>query len=124
LEGKWSEQKIKKAIGIISELIERYEPNVLAIKKLHPARRMENLLRLANKIKEFVKRKGLKVCQYSIKEIEKSLIKGKELNKSNLFEVLAIHYPALYSDLKNERICKNPYNFRTLEAVALCAASI
>ena len=60
LKGNWSKEKIKKAIKIISEFIDRYEPDALAIKKLHPSRRSRNLAQLTAKIKEFSRRKGLK----------------------------------------------------------------
>jgi len=53
LDGKWSNEKIKKAIKILSDFFYQYEPTVMVIKKLHPSRRSENLLRLTNKIKEF-----------------------------------------------------------------------
>lgn len=123
LEGKWSEEKIKKAIGIVNDLIERYELNVLAIKKLHPSRRTENLLRLANKIKDFARRKKLKVYQYSIKEVEKLFIESEKLNKRNLIKEMVKIYPLLHHDLKIEQSHKNPYYFRMFEAVALAAAS-
>lgn len=119
LEGKWSEGKIKKAIEIVSDLIDQYEPNVLVIKKLHPARRTEKLMRLANKIKGFAQRKKLKVYQYSIKEIEKSLIEGRKLNKRNMIEALAKKYSALHYNLKKEQNQRNPYHFRMFEAAAL-----
>lgn len=122
LEGRWSEEKIEKAIGVVSELIERYELDVLAIKKLHPSRRTENLLRLSDKIKNFARLKKLKVFQYSIKDIEKSYIVDEKLNKRNLFEALVKFYPELYPELKKEQSYKNPYHTRIIEAVALASA--
>jgi Holliday junction resolvasome RuvABC endonuclease subunit len=122
LEGKWSEEKIKKAIKILSELFKQYEPNVLVIKKLHPSRRSENLLRLTNKIKNFVRQKKMKVFKYSIKEIEKILIKGEKLNKRNLIEAMVKLYPALHNDLKIEQSHKNRYHIRMFEAVALACS--
>ena len=122
LEGRWSEEKIKKAIGVVSELIERYELDILAIKKLHPSRRTENLLRLSDKIKNFARLKKLKVFQYSIKDIEKSYIVDEKLNKRNLFEALVKFYPELYPELKKEQSYKNPYHTRIIEAVALASA--
>lgn len=122
LEGRWSEEKIKQAIGVVSELIERYELDVLAIKKLHPSRRTENLLRLSDKIKNFARLKKLKVFQYSIKDIEKSYIVDEKLNKRNLFEALVKFYPELYPELKKEQSYKNPYHTRIIEAVALASA--
>ena len=122
LEGRWSEEKIKKAIGVVSELIERYELDVLAIKKLHPSRRTENLLRMSDKIKNFARLKKLKVFQYSIKDIEKFYIVDEKLNKRNLFEALVKFYPELYPELKKEQSYKNPYHTRIIEAVALASA--
>ena len=122
LEGKWSEEKLKKATEILSELFNQYEPNALAIKKLHPSRRTENLLRLSDKIKNFARLKKLKVFQYSIKDIEKSYIVDEKLNKRNLFEALVKFYPELYPELKKEQSYKNPYHTRIFEAVALASA--
>jgi Holliday junction resolvasome RuvABC endonuclease subunit len=122
LDGKWSIEKIKKAIRIISELIDLHSPGLLVIKKLHPSRRTKNLLRLANKIKNLARRKGLKIHRYSIKEIEKCFIEGGKLNKRNLIEAMVRHYPELHSDLKKEKSHKNPYYFRVFEAVALASA--
>jgi Holliday junction resolvasome RuvABC endonuclease subunit len=119
LEGKWSEEKIKKAIKIVSELIERYEPNAMAIKKLHPSRRSKNLVRLVVKIKELARKKRLKVYQYSIKDIEKFFVDGGKLNKPNLIKTMVKLYPALHYDLKNERSHKNSYYIWMFEAVAM-----
>jgi len=121
LKGKWSKEKMKKAIEIISEFIECYEPGVLAIKKLHPSRRSRNLVQLAARIKEFSKRKGLKVYQYSIKDVEEFFIEEDKLNKKNLVEAIISEYPALFHELKREKSHKNPYFIRMFEAVALAA---
>ena len=121
LEGKWSEEKIKKVTEILSELFDKYEPNALAIKKLHPSRRSENLLRLANKIKEFVRRRRIRVYQYSIKEIENCFIENEKLNKRNLIEAMVKLYPMLHNELRKEQSHKNLYYFRVFEAVALAS---
>jgi glycerophosphoryl diester phosphodiesterase len=112
---------MKKAIEIISEFIECYERGVLAIKKLHPSRRSRNLVQLAARIKEFSKRKGLKVYQYSIKDVEEFFIEEDKLNKKNLVEAIISEYPALFHELKREKSHKNPYFIRMFEAVALAA---
>ena len=122
LEGKWSEEKLKKTTEILSELFNQYEPNALAIKKLHPSRRTENLLRLTNKIKEFARRKKIRVCQFALKEIEKLFIEDKKLNRQNLMEAIAKQYPMLYHELKKEQNQKNPYYFRMFDAIALASA--
>jgi len=121
LKGKWSKEKMKKAIGIISDFIERYETAVLAIKKLHPSRRSQNLTLLVARIKEFSKRRGLKVYQYSIKELEDFFVENEKLNKRNLAEAVVSKYPVLSHDLNEERSHKNPYHIRAVEAVALAS---
>jgi Holliday junction resolvasome RuvABC endonuclease subunit len=121
LKGKWSKEKMKKAMKIISDFIERYEPGALAIKKLHSSRRSKNLVRLVARIKEFSKRKGLKVYQYSIKELEDFFIQEEKLNKKNLAEAVISEYPILSHELNKEKSHKNPYHIRMFEAVALAS---
>ncbi len=122
LSGKWSNKKMHKALAIISENLEKYQPNILVIKKLHPSRRSENLLRLATKIKEFSSRKKLKVCQYSIKELEKFFIDKEKLNKVNLIKAIVQLHTMLHHDLTRETNHKNAYFIRGFEAVALASA--
>ena len=122
LGGKWSEGKKEKAIEIVSAFIARYEPNILAIKKLHPLRRTENLLRLSNWIKKFARRRKISIFQYSIKEIERYFVEDQKLNKRNLIDAIMKLYPMLHHDHKKEQTHKNPYYFRMFEAVALASA--
>jgi Holliday junction resolvasome RuvABC endonuclease subunit len=122
LKGKWSKEKMKKAIEVISDFIERYEPNILAIKKLHPARKSSNLARLVARIKEFSRRKNLKVYQYSIKDVEEFFIREDKLNKKNLTEAIVSENPALFHELQKEKSNKNFYYIRVFEAAALASA--
>jgi Holliday junction resolvasome RuvABC endonuclease subunit len=121
LKGEWSKEKMKRATEIISDFVERYEPGVLAIKKLHPSRRSQNLARLVTRIKEISKRKGIKVYQYSIKDLEEFFIQDDKLNKKNLAEAIVSENPALFHELKKEKSHKNPYHIRAIEAVALAS---
>lgn len=113
---------MEKAIEIISDFVGRFRPGVLSIKRLQPSRRSENLLRLANKIKEFSSCKKIKVCQYSNEEIESFFIEAGKLNKRNLIEAIANLYPILHHDLAKERSHKNVYYIRVFEAIALASA--
>jgi Holliday junction resolvasome RuvABC endonuclease subunit len=121
LKGKWSKEKMKRATEIISDFVERYEPGVLAIKKLHPSRRSQNLARFVARIKEFSRRKSLKVYQYSIKDLEQFFIEEDKLNKKNLAEAIVLENPALFHELQKEKAHKNPYFIRVFEAVALAS---
>jgi Holliday junction resolvasome RuvABC endonuclease subunit len=121
LKGKWSPEKMKKTLSIISEFVERYEPNILAIKKLHSSRRSQYLARLVTKIKEISSRNGLKIYQYSIKNLEEFFVQDEKLNKKNLAEAVISEYPILSHELNREKNHKNVYHIRMFEAVALGA---
>ena len=119
LEGKWSKEKMEKAKEVISDLIVRYDLNILAIKRLHPSRTSRNLNRLVAKIKEFSKRKGLRVYDYSLKNLERFFCPGEKINKGQMAELIASEYPFLLPVLEKERKNKNSYAIRMFEAIAL-----
>lgn len=119
IAGNWSKEKIKKARMIVSGLIEQYEPDALAIKRFHPSRSSKNLNRLAEKIKGLAKSNGLKVYQYSIKELENFFSSEERINKKELIEIIVSKYPFLSYELEKEKAHKNPYYIRMFEAVAL-----
>jgi Holliday junction resolvasome RuvABC endonuclease subunit len=119
LKGVWSKGKIKKAKAILSDLIDRYDVNVLAIKKLHPSRSSKNLDRLATIIKEFSKRKGLKVYQYSLKDVKDFFSLGTKINKRQMAELIVTQYPFLGHPFEKEKRNRNPYFIRMFEAIAL-----
>jgi len=120
-KGRWSKEKPNKLMLIVRSFIDRYEPDVLAIKKLQCSRSSENLNRLIHRIKQLSKRKGLRVHQYSIKEVEKFFFPEGKTNKRKLAEILALKYPELSHELKKEKANKNPYHIRMFEAAALGA---
>jgi len=120
---KWSEHKIKKIKNTILSLIDEYEPNVLALKKLHPSRSSKNLRLLTTWIKELCRRKGLRILQFSIKELEDFFLLNEKLNKKNLTKKISSEYPELIHQINKENNNKNPYFIRMFEAVALSSMS-
>ena len=119
LNAKGIENRTKKAKEIISDYIQQYSPQVLAIKKLNLKRSSKNLNSLARKIKEFAKRKGLAVCQLKLSEVKKPFALGQRINKKNLAELVISRYPELLFDFEKEKKNKNTYYQRMFEAVAL-----
>lgn len=119
LKGIWSKEKVERIKAIISDLIERYELNALALKKLHPSRSSKNLNQLVAKIKEFSKRKGLRVYEYSIKDLERFLSPKEKINKKQMAEFVVSEYPFLFHVFEKEKKNKNPYAIRMFEAIAL-----
>ena len=122
LDGKWSKDKIDKAIGVISDHVDLYDLNTVALKELHPARSSKNLRLLVSRINVLARQKKLRISQFSIKELEKFLLEEVKYNKKNLAEKMAVDYPCLIHELEKENTNKNSYNQRTFEAVALGAA--
>lgn len=121
-KGKWSKEKMEKIKNTVLSFINHYEPNILAIKNLPPSRRSENLKYLVSRIKEFVKRRDLKVYQYSIKELEKFFLPDEKKNKKNLVKKLTSEYSELFHEFNREKRNKNPYYLKMFEAVALASA--
>jgi len=119
LNAKGIEEKIKKVKKIISDFIERYEPQVLAVKKLDLKKSSKNLNSLARKIKEFAKRKGLTICQMKLSEVKEWILPGRRINKKELAQIMVSRFPELLFDFKKERRNKNTYYERMFEAVAL-----
>ena len=121
IHGKWSREKMKKIKMIILSFIDQYEPNILAIKKLHPSRSSQNLKYLVTKIKELSKNNGLKVYQYSTKELENFFQLEEKTNKTKMAKTLASEYPDLFHEFNREKSNKNTYYIRMFEAVALAS---
>jgi Holliday junction resolvasome RuvABC endonuclease subunit len=118
LDAKGASAKRGKVYKILSALIDRYRPNVLAIKKLHPSRCSSNLKRLTEEIKIYCARKDMKIFSYSLRDLESSLLPEGKINKKKLAEALAAEYPALIYELGLERKHTQPYHIRLFEAVA------
>jgi len=121
INGKWSKRKQQKILVIVRTFIEQYQPDVLAIKKLHHSRSSGNLNQLVSRIKQHSKRKGLKVYQYTIKELEAFFFGEAKANKNKLAEILTSKYPFLVHEFNKENANKNSYHIRVFEAVALGA---
>jgi Holliday junction resolvasome RuvABC endonuclease subunit len=118
VKGEWSPAKSKKIGRILTGFLEEYQPDAVAIKKLHPSRTSANLHGLVNRFKDICRERGIPVYEYRIKHIEKVVLTGK-LNKRKLAETLAELYPVLTAEIEKERKNRNSYHTQMFEAVAL-----
>jgi Holliday junction resolvasome RuvABC endonuclease subunit len=119
--GKWSTEKYRETITILSRFFERHSPDVIVVKRLDPSRSSVGLDRLVERIIALAEKKGLKVCRYGLKELEAFFHGEGPSNKRKMAEIIASQYPILYSELDQERRNKNPYYLRMFEAVGLAA---
>lgn len=121
IKGKWSKEKSQKIKILVRSLVEQYQPDVLAIKQLHLSRSSAKLNRLVSQIRQFSKRKGLRIYQYSIKDLKDFFSPEGRISKKQLAGIVASKYPALLHEFIKEKTNKNPYHIRMFEAVALGA---
>jgi len=119
LKGTRSKGKVERTKEILSDLIDRYDLNVLAIKKLHRSRSSKNLNRLTARIREFARRRGLRIYEYSLGDLEEFFSPEEKINKKQLAELVASEHPFLLPVLEKERKNRNPYATRMFEAIAL-----
>ena len=122
MEGKWSPEKLVKAMHVISALIADYQPNTIAIKRPHPSRTSAQLDELCREIIEMAEKHGIEIQDYSIEEIETFHGQGTRINKARLAKLVCVKYPALARALRREQRSSNPYHVRMFEAVALACA--
>jgi hypothetical protein len=96
-----------------------YAVDVISIKRLNPSRSSIGLDRLVQKIIALSEKKGIRVYQYGIKELEAFFYSEGRSNKKKMAEIIASEYPVLFHELSSENKNKNPYHLRMFEAVAV-----
>ncbi len=112
-------KRIDRLKSVVREAAERDSINCLAVKRVHPSRRSEFVGQVTTGLKRWASQNGQIIREYSIKEIEASLIYSQRLNKRSLMEEIAARFPFLYPELEKERHNRNSYSVRMFEAVAL-----
>lgn len=119
VNGKGVKEKTKKVRSIVLSFIEQHNPDVIVIKKLNPSHSPSNLNKIVGNIKDLSKRKGIRVYEYSIKDMETRMSPKERINKKKMTKIIASKYPDLLYELKKEESSKNSYYIRMFEAVAL-----
>lgn len=117
------DEKIKLITSFITQLIEKHEISILAIKIIHPSRSSPNLSKIISAIRVIGKKSHVTISEFTITEMKQLL--GKELqidsmkNKKILMEEVVTLYPFLFGEADKEKMHKNKYYTRMFEAVAL-----
>jgi hypothetical protein len=117
--GRTPSGKLGCVRAILRDCIERYDPDVLSIKRLHRSRSSPRLRDLTRKIIVLSRRRGIEVHLFSIRDLEGAHCAETTKNKRKLAEAVVSMYPALTHALQHEKANKNPYHIRMFEAVAL-----
>jgi Holliday junction resolvasome RuvABC endonuclease subunit len=119
ISAKTPRGRVRVASQIIKDAIERFQPDTLAVKRLHPSRTSTSLDRLTDSIKKLSRLRKLKLHQYSITALKYVLCSGAKGNKRQLAAEVAGRYPVLSREFRKEMANRNPYYLRMFEAVAL-----
>ncbi len=119
LQGLAAENRSAKVMDILAGFIDRYQPAALAIKRLHPSRSSAALNLMAADIRDYCQRRGLKIYDYAIGELENALLPDGQTNKKELAKAIVAIYPELAPELKREESHRNAYFVRLFEAAAL-----
>lgn len=110
---------IRVANQIVKHSIERFQPDTLALKRLHSSRSSSALDRLTDSICQIARIRKIKIHQYSITELKKTLCSETKSNRRRLATEVSAAYPVLSHELQKEIGNRNPYYLRMFEAVAL-----
>jgi len=119
VRGKEVGEKRRFVRDIIIEQRNRYGVNVLALKKLHPARSSQSLRYITSEVTSFAASLGLTLHEFSIGDLKTKLLPTERGNKRELMEEVAARYPFLFRDVRQEEKNKNPYRIRMFEAVGM-----
>lgn len=127
VKGKWTAEKKKKIGCKCQAFIDEWNPDYVAIKKLHPARSSPALKEQIAELKQICRTRQIPVYEYPIEYLEEVILSEK-FNKKNLVETLFEQYPVLFSEMAKERIIfsqmekkgsdKKIYHTRMFEALA------
>lgn len=124
---RWSSRKKKKIGHILQNMLEEFNPDYVALKKLHPSRSSPELTEQTTKLKELCRARDIPVYEYPIQYLE-NIILTERMNKKKLNESIYELYPVLFHEIEKERLRfeKNKkrsneriYYTRMFEAVAL-----
>ncbi len=118
---KMCKKKLDRIMYSISDFIKKYNPDTIALKKLHSSKSSKKLDHLVNQIKEFAGKNNINVYEYSIKEMENYFSPDQRISKNKMGEIVVSKYPELFYELKKENYNFNAYYIRMFEAVALAS---
>lgn len=111
--------KLASVRTLIDRYIAEYEPNMMVMKRLHPARSTTGLAKQCRDIERQAAVYYLPIHSYSIDEIKQFLLPHQRINKMTLSKVISEYYPVLNRLFQREQNALNPYHVRMFEAVAL-----
>jgi hypothetical protein len=118
------QEKAAAVTGLLAGIIDRYDINMLVVKKIHPSRSSKNLEHILREIRGLARKRDMDFRELTIDDVERRIDSERVGNKRLLMDKVAARYPDLYLELEREKRNKNPYLVRMFEAVALGVACL
>ena len=115
----WSGDKRRAILGTIDRICEYHGIQVLALKKIDPLKSSPQLDRLVGSILKRARRNGIKICQYSLSDLDYDLQTGKNQSKGELTEKVANKHPEVQKEYLLERNNRKEYYTKMFEAIAM-----
>src|SRR5262245_50346560 len=110
---------VRVAGRIVREAMDRFQPDALAVKRLHARRTSRTLNRLTNSFGDLARQRKIKVHYFSIQDLKAALCSEAKGNKRFLAAEIVAAYPMLSLYLQKEMENRHPYHLRMFEAVGL-----
>jgi len=115
----WSKNKRKMILATIDRICEYHRIQVVIMKKMEPFRSSRQLDILVAAIIRQAERRGIKVEQYSLSDLDYNLRTGKKQTKDSISEQVVEKHPQLKKTYLRERNNRAEYYTKMFEAIAM-----
>lgn len=115
---EWSNEKLKKIIGVLDIYVNKYHVSTIAIKQHPPFRLSVGLEHLYDEIRDWAKNLNIKIREFTIEELK--IFCNNLTNKNSLIDYIYEKYPEVKKTIERTKNIK--YHIKTIEALALVHA--
>ena len=123
IRAKTLQEKIQMLKQILNRLHRSYQLTSVAMKGIHLHPSFVQLECVTHEIQSFAHEHRLRVQIFSLTKLKNTLMVPKGEDRCFMADLIADHYPVLYSELRRRIIRNNSYSLKIFEAVAVVRAS-
>ena len=116
---RWSPSKLRRIVVSIEAVVDRWQPDIVAVKTVHPSRSSPRLDQLLEALRQMARDRGILLRTRGIDQIQAYLMVAGRRPKTRLAERVAGRHPILYAELAREKGLRHPYHMPMFEAVAI-----
>ncbi|MBI3365992.1 MAG: hypothetical protein HY033_13945 [Ignavibacteriae bacterium] len=116
------EQKVQMLRRMLDRLYNSYQPTSIAIKGVRPSKNFLQLNRVTREIKQFAQERDMNMRIFSLGQLKNILKVPNRKDRCFMADVIAEHYPVLYSELQQRIVRNNSYSLKLFEAVVVAWA--